>query len=185
MSSLIGNPTKNSHRGIEYKIEIEEYPENPREWDSLGTMICVHRRYKLGDKQVASAQYNSWEHMRDELEKEYAVVVPLYLYDHSGITMNTTGFSCPWDSGQVGYIVVSRETILKEYSDWKVLTQKRKKEIMKRLVGEVETYDQYLRGEIYQCSIEKIDISCGNFYSEESAREWAADEIDYYLDNQK
>ena len=30
------------------------------------------------------------------------LMLPLYLYDHSGITMNTTGFSCPWDSGQVG-----------------------------------------------------------------------------------
>ena len=29
------------------------------------------------------------------------VILPLYLYDHSGITMNTCGFSCPWDSGQV------------------------------------------------------------------------------------
>lgn len=32
------------------------------------------------------------------------VILPLYLYDHSGITMNTCGFSCPWDSGQVGWI---------------------------------------------------------------------------------
>ena len=24
------------------------------------------------------------------------LMLPLYLYDHSGITMNTTGFSCPW-----------------------------------------------------------------------------------------
>ena len=30
------------------------------------------------------------------------VFLPLYLFDHSGITMNTSGFSCPWDSGQVG-----------------------------------------------------------------------------------
>lgn len=33
------------------------------------------------------------------------LMLPLYLYDHSGITMNTTGFSCPWDSGQVGWIL--------------------------------------------------------------------------------
>ena len=32
------------------------------------------------------------------------VFLPLYLFDHSGITMNTSGFSCPWDSGQVGWI---------------------------------------------------------------------------------
>ena len=32
-------------------------------------------------------------------QMEGMVILPLYLYDHSGITMNTTGFSCPWDSG--------------------------------------------------------------------------------------
>ena len=28
-------------------------------------------------------------------QMEGMVILPLYLYDHSGITMNTTGFSCP------------------------------------------------------------------------------------------
>ena len=43
------------------------------------------------------------------------VILPLYLYDHSGITMNTTGFSCPWDSGQVGWIYADADCIKKEY----------------------------------------------------------------------
>lgn len=46
---------------------------------------------------------------------EKYIVLPLYLYDHSGITMNTTGFSCPWDSGQVGWIYASKEDALKEF----------------------------------------------------------------------
>ncbi len=35
-----------------YLIEIlnDEDPENPREWDNLGTMVCFHRHYNLGDK---------------------------------------------------------------------------------------------------------------------------------------
>ena len=43
------------------------------------------------------------------------LMLPLYLYDHSGITMNTTGFSCPWDSGQVGWIYASKEDALREF----------------------------------------------------------------------
>ena len=39
------------------------------------------------------------------------VILPLYLYDHSGITMNTCGFSCPWDSGQVGWIYADKAMI--------------------------------------------------------------------------
>ena len=41
------------------------------------------------------------------------VILSLYLYDHSGITMNTTGFSCPWDSGQVGWIYADADCIKK------------------------------------------------------------------------
>ena len=37
-----------------------------------------------------------------------------FIYDHSGITMNTTGFSCPWDSGQVGWIYCSKKRFLSE-----------------------------------------------------------------------
>ncbi|GHV34412.1 hypothetical protein FACS18949_10420 [Clostridia bacterium] len=39
----------------------------------------------------------------------------LYLYDHSGLTINTTGFPCPWDSGQIGWAYVSHTDIIKEY----------------------------------------------------------------------
>ncbi len=41
----------------------------------------------------------------DILEQEnILVVLPLYMYEHSGISLNTTGFSCSWDSGRIGYI---------------------------------------------------------------------------------
>jgi hypothetical protein len=35
-----------------YLIEVEQddNTESPREWDNLGTMICFHSRYNLGDK---------------------------------------------------------------------------------------------------------------------------------------
>ncbi len=29
--------------------------------------------------------------------------------------MNTTGFSCPWDSGQVGWVFVSKKKVREEY----------------------------------------------------------------------
>lgn len=51
---------------------------------------------------------NRFDARRDKLVarllEERVVMLPLYLYDHGGITINTTGFHCPWDSGQVGWI---------------------------------------------------------------------------------
>lgn len=153
-----------------YRIRVmaDSDPESPREWDNLGTMVCWHHRYNLGDVN-GEREYNSPEEFLEEIGD--AIVLPLYLYDHSGITMNTTGFSCPWDSGQVGFIYVSLEKVREEYK-WKRITKERRAQIEKYLTGEVETYDMYLRGEVYGFNVtrededgEEVDIdSCWGFY---------------------
>ena len=82
-------------------------------------------------------------------EEDVAVILPLYLYDHSGITMNTTGFSCNWDSGQVGWTFVSKKKVREEYGVKKI-TQSLIDKVTEVLVGEVRTYDMYLTGELYE-----------------------------------
>ncbi len=176
------------------RIDPDHDAESPREWDNLGTMVCWHNRYTLGDGDhgfespqvfihVISGLYSE-EATEDLTESQYNlceavatkenIILPLYLYDHSGITMNTTGFSCGWDSGQVGYIYVSREQVLKEYN-WKVLSQKRREQIEKYLTGEVETYDKFLTGQVYGFNIDRTDPdgeeehvdSCWGFFGDE------------------
>lgn len=52
------------------------------------------------------------EHIKDEIENlkdlfpDGAITLNLYIYDHSGVAYSLNGFSCPWDSGQVGYLQV-------------------------------------------------------------------------------
>jgi hypothetical protein len=146
------------------KIFIDESAENPRTlWDNLGTMVCFHRRYDLGDKHnYSSSDYDSWDEMESAIikQEDVAVILPLYLYDHSGITMNTTGFSCGWDSGQVGFIFVSRETLRNEYGV-KRISNKIIEKATKLLLGEVETYDQYICGDVYGFKVFKVE-TCDN-----------------------
>ena len=164
-----------------YKIKVlqDENPYNPRNDDNLGTMVCFHNRYSLGDKHnYNSKDYSGWDEMKRAIIKNenVGVILPLYLYDHSGITMNTTGFSCPWDSGQVGFIFVSKKKILEEYGG-KIVTKQLKDRITKYLVGEVETYDKYLTGEVYGFEVWKLSKkkkkekkmidSCWGFYDED------------------
>jgi hypothetical protein len=169
------------HKSYTIKIEQDDQPEGPREWDNLGTMYCVHRRYNLGDEHDMTAS-----ELLAFIADFDGVVLPLYLYDHSGITMNTTGFSCPWDSGQVGFIAVSREKILEEYS-WKKLSHKRRDRIRGYLKNEVETYDQFLRGEVYGYITEDADEnhidSCWGFYDKDHMIQEAKDNIDYHIEN--
>lgn len=131
---------------IQVRIMQNQDCESPREWDNLGTMYCEHSRYTLGDKDA--------EDPRDLNQGDF-ISLPLYLYDHSGLTINTTGFSCPWDSGQVGVIFITLERIRKEYGV-KRISKKMRERVIKYLIGEVETYDQYLTGDIYGFSIEEI-----------------------------
>jgi len=39
------------HAGYTIRIEQDQDAESPREYDNLGTMVCWHSRYKLGDEQ--------------------------------------------------------------------------------------------------------------------------------------
>lgn len=164
-----------------YKIKVlqDESPSSPRENDNLGTMVCFHGRYDLGDKHdYRHKDYSGWAEMKRAIEKRenVGVILPLYLYDHSGITMNTTGFDCPWDSGQVGFIFISKEKMLKEYGG-KICTKQLKERVKQYLVAEVETYDQYLTGDVYGYEIwklgkksgkeKKMIDSCWGFYGED------------------
>jgi len=120
--------------GVSFKVIQESDAMNPRkEMDGwLGQMVCFHRRYDLGDEQYYDDNRSFLEHLATEhgmafpeitlstdgdlinYIKQYVTILPVYLYDHSGITVNTTGFSCKWDSGQVGWIYAPNYTFRQE-----------------------------------------------------------------------
>ena len=149
------------------KIESDSTCLNPRvDHDNLSKMICFHRRYDLGDKHnIKTSDYANMEDLIKRNSKKGDVVVPLYLYDHSGLTISTKPFHCPWDSMQVGFMIVTKETIQKEYGR---STKKNLDKVMKMIESEVQVYDQYLRGDVYQFTLEDSDghiiDSCGGFF---------------------
>ena len=134
------------------RLEQDTDAESPRDWDNLGTMVCWHRNYRLGDKHSFATPEDFLE--SDEY-KDAAVILPLYLYDHSGITIRCAPFSCPWDSGQVGFVYVSKEKARSEFG--KRLTKKRLTQVEKCLRGEVKTYDDYLTGNVWGFVVEDED----------------------------
>ena len=163
--------------GLTYKVYLDKYPISPRENDNLGTMICFHKRYKIGDCHgYVHSNYNSWDELEKEIIKDLkgAIILPLYLYDHSGLTISTKPFSCPWDSGKVGFILVSLEKIRSEFS-WKYVNKKRIEKILSYLNLEVEEYNSYLTGEVYAWTTYDKDgneaESCCGYYSKEHAIE--------------
>lgn len=157
--------------GKTLKIYRDPDPVDPRrEFDNLGEMICFSNRYRLGDEHnINPDDFSGWNEMGEFLENEYdaVVILPLYLYDHSGIRMSTGSFNDPWDSGQIGFIYVSRATIIHEYGK---CTQDTIETATRVLVGEVDTYNNYLSGEVYGFNVEdaagEIIDSCWGYFGD-------------------
>lgn len=141
-------------------IQTDTDPENPREWDEYTTMVCAHARYALGDEQARGIErYRDWGHylkenILDGVDEDDVIWLPLYLYDHSGITMRTTPFSSGWDSGQVGWIYAHKDALMDipgVYED-NHFNDDKAYEVLKNVV---KTYDQYLTGQVYGYALEK------------------------------
>lgn len=157
-------------------------PESPREWDNMGKMFFFHGRYDLGDDHPEkSSDFSGWDEIADYLkkEKDAIIMLPVYMYDHSGLRVKIGSFQgylpqghAEFDSGMIGYIYVTKDDLKREYG------KAGKKEIArarKVLEGEVETYDKYLSGDVwgfktYNNKGEEID-SCWGFYGMDSAIE--------------
>lgn len=162
--------TTTDGRKLRLVIEQDEFPEDPRSWDNIGTMLCCNRSFQLGDcntnreteLQLAEIcrKYGKSDEEIDEmtfaeevqfiLDQDDVCGLPLWLYDHSGISIST-GLVCPWDSSFVGLIFVEKDfylaqVCLKDETDWKA----KAKEVLE---GEVETYSDFLEGNIYQWTL--------------------------------
>jgi hypothetical protein len=128
------------------------------------------------------------ELMKLAQQAENFIILPLYLYDHSGITMNTTGFTCPWDSGQVGFIYASYDDVKKVYSEITPETLKKAENLLR---CEVKTYDYYITGQCYGFKLfegfNEIE-SCRGFLGElsdvqESIKEYLPEDCEVLADS--
>lgn len=163
-----------THEGFTVRIYPDDTPSNPREeWDNAGKMVCWHRRYNLGDPGLGYAKkrgegvtfprpsdFQDWLEEVKGTKEEPFVILPLWLYDHSGITIYVGNGpmaldAAGWDSGQVGFIYVSTAMAEKEWPLNEGETeQQRRDRIISYLKAEVTTYDQFLTGQVYGYVVE-------------------------------
>jgi hypothetical protein len=171
-----------------------DYDSNPRDWDNLGTMICRHPRYTLGDEgplrdeivraidETLEENEGSWAAVFRMLGEHYGttLALPLYLYDHSGLSMkagapiNLTEPSAgsDWDTTLCGLIIDTEQG----RQESGTLPEN----IAGALRHEVEIYSTYLEGDIWAWSIfDRNGImldSCGSILGLDNAIEYAVDQ---------
>jgi len=183
------------YKGYTINTFYDELHDSPRDWDNLGTMICFHGGYNLGDKtDLKSEDFNGWDELENYLRKELQAVIclPLYFYDHSMQSISTVSFlgrahHADWDSGRVGFIYATQEDIKKNW-DVKRISKKRIADTERILRSETETYDEYIRGNVFGFTVEDAEgnniDSCGGYlgddYYDEMVNE-AKSTIDYTI----
>lgn len=165
------------------KISHDSDPINPRDDDNVGTMLCWHRKYNIGDTNkwkdnsprtamldlIGEIDYAVAEKLRgDDAEASAVAVVfdkyytslPVFMYEHSGITIKTSPFSCMFDSGQLGFIYVSHAKARQEYgrlpNKGDTWTEANEKMVCEYLRNEVQAADHYLSGDVYGFVCEKL-----------------------------
>lgn len=160
------------HNGYKIEIHYDQHGgESPRDWDNAGTMAIYHRRYDFGDK----LEFSDLDDLQAYLASGDCYVLPIYMYEHSGVTISTSPFSCGWDSGQVGYIYMTKEKARAEGLTDPLAT----------LENEVKTMDSYIRGEVYGYIVYDADDqeldSCWGYLGD---ADWCIEEAksvaDYY-----
>jgi hypothetical protein len=166
-------------------------------------MVCFHRRYDLGDKHdLKHDDFEGWKEMSEYLIKEEraAIILPLYLYDHSGISMRVGSWvghaqHAEWDSGQVGWIYMTKEDAVSNWGKGR-FTKKVREKAEACLRSEVTEYDQYISGQVYGYVVEDEqgyvdEESCWGFFGYEycveeakSAADWMATEKQEAMDKE-
>ncbi|MDO8705368.1 MAG: hypothetical protein Q7J84_10525 [Sulfuricaulis sp.] len=152
-----------TYKGLTIRLEYDQDCESPLECDE-GVHITYRKdaRYVLGNTPEDSDQHAE---TAARIESGDLIGFAVYAYIHSGVVLSAAPFSCPWDSGQSGFIYVDRATAL-EWHGGKILTAKKRAATINSLHGVLQSYSDWQSGECYRYVIEdpageKLDSCCG------------------------
>lgn len=173
MSNYIEVQTQTLAHGVEVQVVYDPDPINPSaDWDIVKISYNASSRWLLGNE-CADAERDA--QIRALLESGEYIGMPVYAYVHSGATISTTPFGCPWDSGRSGYVYMTREASM-EWAETKRVngkvvtehTDETLENVRRYLNGCVKEFAQWLEGEVYGFRVlvdgEEVD-SCWGFIS--------------------
>ena len=160
------------YKGYDINIIQDDISDNPREWDNLGEIVGYCRRYELYDVENPYAG-ETGSHIGDfklylddqGLKIDDVIYLPVSAYIHSGVSLSI-GEKSGWDSGQVGYIYATKKGIRDNFMV-KNVTKKLIEHTIKILENEIETFGNYVSGEVYGFEIVKdgeVIDSLSGFY---------------------
>ena len=192
------------YKGCNVTWDYDECAKNPREWDNVSHMICWHRWCNIGDDHNYNetrtffenlVMYNYdipddviYEMSEKELYKkikEIAVIMPISMYEHSGMSIWYGIPTGQWDSGQVGWGYMTKEEALKNLQ----CTEENWREVAKKqMENEMKTYSHYVAGDVFNYIVKDPDedivdscIGCYGYQAIEDQTEEIHELIDDHM----
>ena len=118
---------------------------------------------------------------------EPLIGLSVYVYEHSGVAISTRPWTgraqhAEWDSGQSGFIYITRKTAL-DWQGGKRLTKAKLDRVYKSLESIVEEYGKWCNGECYYYTVEDEngdtidDLGCGGYIGHEYMMEEARSSV--------
>lgn len=138
---------------------------------NAATFYCLKSpRRKIGDI-IDSAYYLNETKRTLAKTGEYAIL-PIYIYEHSGIALCTVPFSDIWDSACIGFAVANINDFMKQrISDTPVSHCEAMHRAEDCIRNELEAYSDYLAGNCWQYCITNEDgnvvDSCSGFIDDD------------------
>ena len=179
-------------------IEYDKYAQSPREDTNLGYFITVDSKIQSPDKNEQlekvvkeTGEYvgSQEEHIKaikkdiEQLNEQVIAIYPITKYEHSGVSYSL-GTQHGFDNSNNGFYIITNKT--QEEID--VPT----KDFEKIIKSELETYNQYINGEIFRFTLyddkgEEED-TCSGFYDLEAIQqnlpsEWKDEDMEEYFNN--
>lgn len=135
------NKTKSKFR---YVLDIDENPENPFTFSDTGVSFLVDKENRYFGGLATSDAPDTPD------SEEWAFVFPLYGYVHSGQAVSLSPFSCSWDSGQIGFVGITKENLSGIFG--KDTNEEKAKEIVQ---SNLDALNAYLSGDCWFIAIQR------------------------------
>ena len=155
------------YKGLTIRYEQDQDAESPEDFECPENgvwLITTRNRYFEVIPKGHSLDEVVEANGKGELYEDKFKIYPLYAYAHSGVVLSLGAFGCPWDSGQIGFVLIDADPSIIPDPD-------------KAAECLVETWNQYLSGDVWGYIIEDSEgndlDSCWGHYGEEWCREAA------------
>lgn len=139
--------------GFTIEYHYDQDAESPREFPGCSLVMRARGWDFPNDGEVDFS-----ENIKDQLIELGALhIMPVYMLDHSGISLSVRDFADPWDSGQVGFAYVTRQNWEDTQGTPWTGSDENRAQAASLCEADVELYSQYVNGECFYVRVLDTD----------------------------